>query len=67
MARNELPFVLPGQTARENRLSAGIGLPVAGEDAAIDLSVQRATRSMSGSSTKEAAWLLGIGIQIRPR
>jgi len=67
MARNELPFVLPGQTARENRLSAGIGLPVAGEDAVIDLSVQRATRSMSASTTKESAWLLGIGVQIRPR
>ena len=66
-ARNELPFGIPGQTARENRLSAGLGLPVAGEDATLDLSVQRASRTMSGSGFKESAWLLGIGIQIRPR
>ncbi|WP_373061516.1 hypothetical protein [Gemmatimonas sp.] len=66
-ARNELPFGTPGQTARENRLSAGLGLPVAGEDATLDLSVQRASRTMSGSGFKDSAWLLGIGIQIRPR
>jgi hypothetical protein len=40
---------------------------VAGEDAALDLSVQRANRTLSGSGLKESAWLLGIGIQIRPR
>ncbi len=66
-ARNELPFGTPGQTAKENRLTAGLGLPVAGEDATLDLSVQRANRTMSGSGFKESAWLLGIGIQIRPR
>ena len=66
-ARNELPFGVVGQTARENRLTAGLGVPVAGEDATLDLSVQRANRTMSGSGFKESAWLLGIGIQIRPR
>ena len=66
-ARNELPFGVQGQIAKENRLTAGLGLPVAGEDATLDLSVQRANRTMSGSGFKESAWLLGIGIQIRPR
>jgi hypothetical protein len=66
-ARNALPFGIVGQTARENRFSAGLGVPVAGEDATLDLSVQRASRTMSGSAFKESAWLLGIGIQIRPR
>jgi hypothetical protein len=66
-ARNALPFGTVGQTARENRLSAGLGVPVAGEDATLDLSVQRASRTMSGSAFTESAWLLGIGIQIRPR
>ncbi len=66
-ARNALPFGTLGQTAKENRLSAGLGVPVAGEDATLDLSVQRANRTMSGSGFKESAWLLGIGIQIRPR
>jgi len=66
-ARNALPFGIVGQTARENRFSAGLGVPVAGEDATLDLSAQRASRTMSGSAFKESAWLLGIGIQIRPR
>ncbi len=66
-ARNELPFGTPGQTAKENRLTAGLGVPVAGEDATLDLSVQRVDRTMTGSGFKESAWLLGIGIQIRPR
>jgi len=66
-ARNELPFGVLGQIAKENRLTAGLGVPVAGEDASLDLSVQRANRTLSGSSLKESAWLLGIGIQIRPR
>lgn len=66
-ARNELPFGIAGQTAKENRLTAGLGVPVAGEDATLDLSVQRANRTMSGSGFKESAWLLGIGVQIRPR
>lgn len=66
-ARNELPFGIVGQTAKENRLTAGLGVPVAGEDATLDLSVQRANRTMTGSGAKEASWLLGIGIQIRPR
>lgn len=66
-ARNELPFGVVGQIAKENRLTAGLGVPVAGQDASLDLSVQRANRTMSGSGFKESAWLLGIGIQIRPR
>ncbi len=66
-ARNDLPFGTVGQTAQENRLTAGLGVPVAGDDATLDLSVQRASRTMSGSAFKESAWLLGIGIQIRPR
>ena len=66
-ARNELPFGVLGQIAKENRLTAGLGVPVAGEDASLDLSVQRANRTLFGSGVKESAWLLGIGIQIRPR
>ena len=66
-ALNELPFGVLGQIAKENRMTAGLGLPVAGEDASLDLSVQRAHRTLSGSGLTETAWLLGIGIQIRPR
>ena len=66
-ALNELPFGVLGQIAKENRMTAGLGVPVAGEDASLDLSVQRAHRTLSGSGLTETAWLLGIGIQIRPR
>ncbi len=65
-ARNELPFSSVGQVARENRLTAGLGIPVARDAASLDLSVQRASRTMTGSSARESAWLLGFGIQIRP-
>lgn len=66
-ARNELPFGTLMSRATENRFSAGLGVPVAGEDASLDLSVQRANRALSGSGYRESAWLVGIGIQIRPR
>lgn len=66
-ARNELPFGTPsGERVRESRLSAGLGLPVARDAASLDLSVQRANRSVVGGAAKESAWLLGVGLQIRP-
>ncbi|MDQ8161778.1 MAG: hypothetical protein P3C10_04245 [Gemmatimonadota bacterium] len=65
-ARNELPFATANQQAREQRITTGIGIPVAREAASIDLSVQRATRTLTGSAAKESAWLLGIGMQVRP-
>lgn len=65
-ARNELPFSLSASRVTETRIAGGLGLPIAREAATIDLSVQRANRLLTGSSTKESAWLLGIGLQIRP-
>ena len=65
-ARNDLPFGIVMQRVRETRLSAGIGLPIARDDASLDLSIQRANRTLVGGTAKEAAWLLGIGIQVRP-
>ncbi|HYW29964.1 MAG TPA: hypothetical protein VE869_00560 [Gemmatimonas sp.] len=66
-ASGTLPFGVGNQTVRESRIAGGIGLPVAGQSAVIDLSVQRALRKLGGSAGRESAWLLGIGIQIRPR
>ncbi len=65
-AMKELPFGTTALRAKESRFAAGIGLPVARESASIDLSVQRANRALTGSNAKEGAWLLGIGVQIRP-
>ncbi len=65
-AKNTLPFGIGGKTVDESRLSAGVGLPVAREAASIDISLQRANRSLAGGNAKESAWMLGIGMQIRP-
>ncbi len=65
-ARNELPFGVDGRSVTETRLTAGLGIPFAREQAAIDLSVQRANRTLVGGGAKESAWLLGLGVQIRP-
>lgn len=66
-AKNQLPFGIDGRTVSESRLSGGLGLPIAFERASIDFSLQRANRSLSGSSaSKESAWMLGFGIQVRP-
>lgn len=66
-ARNQLPFsVTGGGRVEETRVSGGFGIPLAREAAAIDFSVQRANRTLAGSTTREGAWLLGVGIQVRP-
>ncbi len=65
-ANNQLPFGVDGKTVGESRISGGLGVPIARDFATIDLSLQRAIRTLSGGSTKESAWLLGVGIQIRP-
>ncbi|MES2524454.1 MAG: hypothetical protein V4617_17275 [Gemmatimonadota bacterium] len=65
-ANSTLPFGVNNETVRESRIAGGIGLPVARQAAIIDFSLQRALRKLGGSPGRESAWLLGIGIQIRP-
>ncbi|MEO7520581.1 MAG: hypothetical protein ABIW79_02070 [Gemmatimonas sp.] len=64
-AHNTLPFGANGESVRESRLAAGFGLPLARDFASFDFSLQRALRSIP-SGGKENAWLLGVGLQIRP-
>lgn len=67
--KNTLPFGVAGGKVSEFRIGAGASLAITGggrDQAALDFSVQRANRTLSGSSVKEGAWLLGIGMQIRP-
>jgi len=66
VARNALPFGVDGKLVNETRWTGGFGLPVARDAASLDLSVQRANRTLVGGSAKESAWLFGVGIQIRP-
>jgi hypothetical protein len=65
-ARNNLPFGVGGNVVNESRLTAGLGVPIAREQASIDFSVQRANRTLVNGSAKESAWMLGVGVQIRP-
>jgi hypothetical protein len=65
-ANNQLPFGVDGKTVAESRVTGGLGIPVARDFATLDLSLQRANRNLSGGGAKESAWLLGVGIQIRP-
>lgn len=65
-AKNELPFGANSQTVKESRITGGLGLPLSRDFASVDISVQRANRTMSGGAIKEGAWMLGFGLQIRP-
>lgn len=65
-ARSTLPFSVTTQSVKESRWSTGFGLPIAGEGATLDLSLQRATRALSGTGAKESSWLIGVGLQVRP-
>jgi hypothetical protein len=59
-----LPVAYGTAPVNEQSLSGGLGIPVAGGRSNIDLSVVRATRTASGVSEK--AWLVSIGVGIRP-
>lgn len=66
LARNALPFGVDGKWVSEQRYSAGLGVPVAREQAVLDFSAQWANRTLAGGGAKETAWLIGVGVQIRP-
>lgn len=65
-AQNQLPFSTTTAAVRESRISGGVGVPIARENATIDFSIQRANRSLAGVNARESAWFLGIGLQVRP-
>ncbi len=59
-----LPFGLAGNAVKERIWAFGLGLPVSRGRAQVDLALQRATRTAPGASEK--AWLLTVGLGIRP-
>jgi len=65
-ANNDLPFGVNSQTVKETRLSGGFGVPLNRDFANVDFSIQRANRTLKGGAAKESAWLVGVGISIRP-
>lgn len=62
----QLPFPLePGEQPTEFGISAGSGLRFARDRGGLDFALERTWRS-EGSDYKESAWLLTIGVLVRP-
>ncbi len=62
-----LPFVAGGAVVRENDITGGLGIPLGGlQRAALDLAVRRALRTTSVLGISEDAWMLSLGITVRP-
>lgn len=61
----DLPFAAAGSTVKEKIISGGAAIPVAGPRATLDVALQRAARDAAGT-VSERAWLLSIGLSVRP-
>ena len=61
----DLPFAADGRSVSERALTGGLSAPLAGSRATVDIALQRATRD-AGSDVKERAWLLSLGLTVRP-
>jgi hypothetical protein len=61
----DLPFAADGRIVSERALTGGLSAPLAGSRATVDMALQRATRD-AGSDVKERAWLLSLGLTVRP-
>jgi hypothetical protein len=61
----DLPFAAGGEWVTERLFTGGVSAPLSGSRATLDMAAQRATRDAS-TSVKERAWLLSIGLTIRP-
>jgi hypothetical protein len=61
-----LPFLAGGAEVKETAFSGGLGIPLAAARAGLDVALQHASRSASGSGAAEHAWTLGLGLTVRP-
>lgn len=61
----DLPFAAAGNAVSERLISGGADIPVAGPRATLELALQRASRD-AGGVANERAWLLSVGLSIRP-
>jgi hypothetical protein len=61
----DLPFLAEGAVVHETDVSGGVGIPVAGPHALIDVTLQHATRT-APIDVGETAWTASIGFTIRP-
>ena len=63
--QRDLPFLAAGSVVRERFISGGTSIPIAGPRATLDLTLQRATRS-APIAASERAWLVSVGLTVRP-
>lgn len=67
-----LPFGVAGADVRETGFAGGVGIPLGGGRALVDLGLQRAARSARGGNAtalaglQERAWTLSVGATVRP-
>jgi hypothetical protein len=61
-----LPFAIAGQAVRERSFTLGAGAPLARTRASLDVAVQRANRDAGSIDATEHAWLLSVGLTVRP-
>jgi hypothetical protein len=59
-----LPFTYLGDNVREASYGGGVGIPIGGTRAFLDLGLARDARRAAG--VKESAWRLSIGVGIKP-
>lgn len=64
--QRDLPFSAAGAVVSEKIFAGGISAPIAGPRAMLDLAVQRAARDAASGTTTERAWLLSVGLSVRP-
>lgn len=60
-----LPFTYAGSGVTETAMTGGVGIPIIGGRTMVDVGVARVNRSGAGA-IREKAWLVSIGVGIRP-
>ena len=61
-----LPFGFNGEKVSEKSFAFGLGAPLTRDRAAIDLAIQRASRTTPSSDIKERGFILSIGLRVSP-
>jgi len=59
-----LPFTYAASAVKESSVAGGVGVPLVGGRAIVDVGVSRASRTSAGISEK--AWVVSVGVGIRP-
>jgi len=59
-----LPFGYNGEKVSETALAGGIGIPLSRDRAALDFTLQRATRS--AADIDERGYILSFGLRVSP-